>query len=153
MVDAVDSFLNNAVNLYLQAVDYCRISTSQIPTPVGAEIRQIKPDSGYLARSRPELQRSGHLVGEAESSARTTGPLVSSRIRLFLPNLRPAGRKLARTAGFRSTGRDPAVLCQIPAKFAGIRRKWPDSCNFCRNLYMKNIYIFLYYFLLIFFIL
>jgi len=38
MVDAVDSFLNNAVDLYVQAVDYCRISTSQIPTPVGAGI-------------------------------------------------------------------------------------------------------------------
>jgi hypothetical protein len=38
MVDAVDSLLNNAVNLYVQAVDYCRNSTSQIPTPVGAGI-------------------------------------------------------------------------------------------------------------------
>jgi hypothetical protein len=40
MVDAVDYFLNNAVDLYVQAVDYCRISTSQILTPVGAGIRR-----------------------------------------------------------------------------------------------------------------
>jgi hypothetical protein len=46
MVDAVDSFLNKVVDLYVQAVDYCRISTSQIPTPVGAGIQQIKPESG-----------------------------------------------------------------------------------------------------------
>jgi hypothetical protein len=29
MVDAVDSFLNNAVDIYVQAIDYCQISTSQ----------------------------------------------------------------------------------------------------------------------------
>jgi hypothetical protein len=47
MVDAVlDSLLNNAVNFYVQAVDYCQISTNQIPTPVDAGIRQIKPESG-----------------------------------------------------------------------------------------------------------
>lgn len=54
MVDAVDSFLNNAVDLYIQAVEYCRISISQIPTPVNAEIRQIRAESGrYRARFRP----------------------------------------------------------------------------------------------------
>jgi hypothetical protein len=46
MVDAVDSLLNNAVDFYVQAVDYCWISTSQIPTPIDAGIRQIKPESG-----------------------------------------------------------------------------------------------------------
>jgi hypothetical protein len=48
MVDAVDSLLNNSVDFYVQAVDYCRISTSQIPTSVGAGIRQIKPESGNV---------------------------------------------------------------------------------------------------------
>jgi hypothetical protein len=92
MIDAVDSLLNNAVNFYVQPVDYCRISTSQIPTPIGAGIGQIKPESGdvqqmlpdsgdtdwlefgrsgrisdYIAGSRP---RSGHLVGILDESGR-----------------------------------------------------------------------------------
>jgi hypothetical protein len=46
MVDVVDSLLNNAVDFYVQAVDYCRISTSQIPTPVNVGIQQNKPESG-----------------------------------------------------------------------------------------------------------
>jgi hypothetical protein len=58
MVDAVDSLLNNAVDLYVQAVDYYRISTSQIPTPVGVEIRLHPADVaefwGYCARFRPD---------------------------------------------------------------------------------------------------
>jgi hypothetical protein len=40
MVDVIDSLLNIAVDLYVQAVDYCRILTSQIPTPVGAGFRR-----------------------------------------------------------------------------------------------------------------
>jgi hypothetical protein len=46
MIDAVESLLNNAVDFYVQAVDYCRISTSQILTPVGAGIRQIRSEFG-----------------------------------------------------------------------------------------------------------
>jgi hypothetical protein len=38
MVDAVDSLLNNAVDLYVQSVHYRQIPTSQIPTLVNAEI-------------------------------------------------------------------------------------------------------------------
>jgi hypothetical protein len=38
MVNAVDSLLNNTVDLYVQAVDYRWIPTSQTPTPVDAEI-------------------------------------------------------------------------------------------------------------------
>jgi hypothetical protein len=53
MVDAVDSFLNNAVDLYIQAVEYCRISTSQIPTPIGVGIRQIRPESGEIWQTLP----------------------------------------------------------------------------------------------------
>lgn len=51
MVDGIDSFLNNAVDLYIQAVEYCRISTSQIPTLVGVGIRQIKPESGEIQQT------------------------------------------------------------------------------------------------------
>jgi len=54
MVDAIDSFLNNAVDLYVQAVDYCRTSTSQILTPVGAGIQQIKPESGDVRQMSPD---------------------------------------------------------------------------------------------------
>jgi len=105
MVDAVDSLLNNAVDFYVQAVDYCRISTSQIPTPVDVGIRQIKlesgdvqqmspdsgdtmPDSGktgrsgrisgYNAGSRPECQRSGHLAGILDGSGHSGR--ISSRL-------------------------------------------------------------------------
>jgi hypothetical protein len=39
MVDAVDPLLNDAVDLYIQAVDYRRIPTSQISTPVGTITR------------------------------------------------------------------------------------------------------------------
>jgi hypothetical protein len=53
MVDAVDSLLNNAVDLYVQAVDYYRISTSQILTPVGVRIRQIRPESGDVQQMSP----------------------------------------------------------------------------------------------------
>jgi hypothetical protein len=56
MVDAVDSFLNNAFDLYVQVVDYCRISTSQISTPVGAGIRQIKPESGDVRQMWPDSE-------------------------------------------------------------------------------------------------
>jgi hypothetical protein len=62
MVDAVDYFLNNAVDLYVQAVDYCRISTSQIPTPVGVGIRQIKPESGDVRQMSPD---SGDIMPDS----------------------------------------------------------------------------------------
>jgi hypothetical protein len=58
-----------------------------------------------------------------------------------------SGRKLARTAGFRSIGWDPAILCRIPAKIAGIRQKWPDSDNFDGiSIFqiLKNIFILFY---------
>jgi hypothetical protein len=56
MVDVVDSLLNNAVDFYVQAVDYCRISTSQILSLVGAEIRQIKSESNENGRVSATLQ-------------------------------------------------------------------------------------------------
>lgn len=48
MENAVDSLLNNAIDLYVQAVDYCRISTSQIPTLINAGIRHIRLESGDI---------------------------------------------------------------------------------------------------------
>jgi len=38
MANAVDHLLNDTVDLYVQAIDYHRISTSHIPTPTGAGI-------------------------------------------------------------------------------------------------------------------
>lgn len=65
MVDAVDSLLNNAVDLYVQAVDYRRIPTSQTPTLVSAEIRQIMPESGDVLQpsldSSDTVPDSGHF--------------------------------------------------------------------------------------------
>jgi len=79
MVDAVDFFLNNAVDLYVQAVDYCRISTSQIPTPVGAGILQIKPESKDV---RQMSQDSGDIMpdsGQTGRNGRISGYLAGSR--------------------------------------------------------------------------
>jgi hypothetical protein len=96
------------------------------------------------------LDRSGRLAeilaGFGSDLARTTRPPASSRIRPVRPRSSQNGEIPARTAGFRSTGRDPAALCRIPAKIAGIRQKWSDSSNFCRNLYLLNMKkkIFLY---------
>jgi len=69
MVDAIDSLLNNAVDLYVQAVNYRRISTSQILTrsmPESGDVWQMSPDSGYLASPTeilPEWQDPGQLAG------------------------------------------------------------------------------------------
>jgi hypothetical protein len=115
MVDTVDSLLNNAVDFYVQVVDYCQISTSQIPTLVSARIRQIKPesgdvqqmssdsgdtmpDSGYIAGSRPERRRSGHLAG-------------------ILAGILDGSGQNGRTPGIWL---DPAVLAESPAN-------WPET--------------------------
>jgi hypothetical protein len=55
MVDAVDSLLNNAVDLYVQAVDYHRIPTSQIPTPIIAGFRLDWPESCRSGQKLPEF--------------------------------------------------------------------------------------------------
>lgn len=60
MLYAVDSFLNNAVDLYIQAVEYCRISTSQIPTNQ-AGIRQTSPDSGDTVPDFGQTGQSGRV--------------------------------------------------------------------------------------------
>jgi hypothetical protein len=99
MVDAVDSLLNNAVDLYIQAVDYCRISTSQIPTLVGAEIRQIKPESDDVRQMSPDSEDTIPDFGQTvRNLARAAGsPAISS----------DPGTNPARTPDIRSTGRDP----------------------------------------------
>jgi hypothetical protein len=73
-------------------------------------------------------------------------PATSSRCR-WIPGISPfwldpavLAESPARTAGFRSTGRDPVVLCRIPATLP----------EFVYAKYKKKI--FLYYFILIFFI-
>jgi hypothetical protein len=101
MVDAVDFFLNNAVNLYVQVVDYCRISTSQIPTSVGVEIRQIKPESGDVRQMSPDSgdtmldsgQTGRNLARAAGSSAISSDPGPDPAI---TPEIWPSGWNLGR---------------------------------------------------------
>jgi len=45
MADIINPLLNNAVNLYVQAIDYRRIPTSQIPALVGAGIQSLLLES------------------------------------------------------------------------------------------------------------
>jgi len=118
------------------------------------------PDSSHIGRSNRVSGRiTGYLAGILDGSgldlARTARPSSSGRIRPFWWNLRLVrpgssqnGGIPARTAGFRSTGRDPTIFCRIPAIFAGIRQKWSDSGNFagiciCQIL-KKYFYIILY---------
>jgi hypothetical protein len=153
MVDAVDYFLNNTVDLYIQAVEYCRISTSQIPTPVGAGIRQIRPESGRHRRILEiPCQIPAILAGAAGSSAiwpgyrRDSAVLAESPagIRLFWPNLRPGSSQNGGiSTSWPETGRDPAVFCRIPTKIAGIRQKWPDPSNFARICICQILIFFL----------
>jgi hypothetical protein len=82
MVDVVNSFLNNAVDLYVQAVNYCQISTSQIPTPVGAGIRRCPVD---VAGFRGYHESGRYLAGAARSSAVSLDPART-------PDNQPSGR-------------------------------------------------------------
>jgi hypothetical protein len=83
MIDTVNSLLNNAVDLYVQAVEYRRI-----PTLVGAGIRQIMPESSDIWQPSPNFggtvpdfgQTVWILDGAAGSSAIWPG---------YWPNLRP----------------------------------------------------------------
>jgi hypothetical protein len=137
MVYAVDSFLNNAVDLYIQAVEYCRISTSQILTPVGAGIRQTYPvsedtvpDSGQNGRT-PDIWPDPAVLAESPAS--------------------PAVILLERW--------DPGLLVRnqlgrpVSDQLAEIRLFFVGFLQLCQNLYLPNIKKKLYYFILIFFIL
>jgi hypothetical protein len=126
MVDAVDSLLNNAVDLYVQAVDYHRIPTSQISTPVGAEIRRhpatVAGFQQYCARFQPHWAESSwsgrisdYLVGILDRSGRS-GRISgqSGRISSHLAGIRPF------CARFRQRSSESGTNGQILAIFAGI---------------------------------
>jgi len=132
MVDVVDSFLNNVVNLYVQAVDYCQISTSKIPIPVDAGTRQIRPESGDVRQtsldSGDTVPYSGHtgrnLAGAAGSQAIWPDPGPDpARTPDHWPSgrdpgrIRPGSGQNSRTP---SIWPDPAVLAESPASPAGI---------------------------------
>jgi hypothetical protein len=107
----------------------------QIPARLAGEAGSpaISPDLQLSGRDTGRIGRiSSCLAGEAGSGQNAGSPAIWPDPR-HLAGSGCSGRisgQLARTAGFRSTGRDPAVLCRIPAKIAGILRKWPDSGNF-----------------------
>jgi hypothetical protein len=126
MVDAADSFLNNAVDLCVQAVDYYRISTSQIPTPVGARIQQIKPEFGDVwqmsADSGDTMPDSGQTGrrGRIRPECRITGQ--NGRTPGIWLNLLPAGPETGQDGRFPvnwpRSGRIPATLLEfVYAKF------------------------------------
>jgi hypothetical protein len=120
-----------------------RLDPARMPDhwPFGQDPGRIWPSGRDTGRVRPESGKNGRTPGIWSDPA----ALAES----------PTSWPLARTAGFRSTGRDPTVLCRIPAKIIGIRQKWPDSGNFCRNLYMPNIYkkkIILFYINIFYFV-
>jgi hypothetical protein len=75
MVNAVDSLLNNAVDLYVQTVDYHWIPTSQIPTLVGARIRQIMPESSDVRQPSPD---SGHIGPVSDQSGQNLAGAAGS---------------------------------------------------------------------------
>jgi hypothetical protein len=75
MIDAVDSLLNNAVDLYVQAVDYRHISTSQISISVGARIRQIMPEFGDIRQPSPD---SSSTLPDSGQTGRISGYLAGS---------------------------------------------------------------------------
>jgi hypothetical protein len=94
-----------------------------------------KPGSGHLAGILDESDRSGWDTGRIRSERSDPQHLAGSGC---------SGRKQARTAGFRSIGRDPAGLCRNPAIMAEFRQLLPEF------VYAKFKKIFLYYFILIF---
>jgi hypothetical protein len=75
MADAVDHFLNDAVVLYVQAIDYRRIPTNQILAPVeSGKLCQNPAMSGYRRRIPTVLcQILARLVKSVQDLARTAG--------------------------------------------------------------------------------
>jgi hypothetical protein len=147
MVDTVDSFLNNAVGLYVQAVDYCRISTSQIPTLVDAGIRQIKSESGDVRQMSPDSGDTnarfqpdwpGHLAGILDGFGRLAGILAEAAGSPAIwpdpvpdpartPDHRPSGSnpRRIRPEGW-DTGLDLARTARPPAS-GRIWPFWPET--------------------------
>jgi hypothetical protein len=127
VVDTVDSLLNNAVDLYVQAVDYRRIPTSQTPTPVGVESDKLcwNPATFGNCRRIPAIQ--------CQISARAArSPAIWSG---YWPEPRPSGREPGRIrqfcAGFRQRSQESGTNGLIPGTFAG-------------NCMKNNFYIILY---------
>jgi hypothetical protein len=134
MVNAVNSLLNNAADLYVLAVNYRRIPTSQISTrlvPESGDVRQMSRDSGSTGQIPANLARNWPERPDVRLSSRDT-----SRI---LP-------------GSGQNGWISGHLVGILAIPAGSAHFVSDSGKDCRNLYVSNIKkIFLYYFILTFF--
>jgi hypothetical protein len=162
MVDAVlDSLLNKAVDFYVQAVDYCRISISQIPTPVGTGIWQIKPGSGDVQQMSPD---SRDTMPDSGQTGRISGYIAESRPRsgqnagdpaiwpeswtdpagspAFWPGYWPERPDSARTPDHRPSGRDPGWIRLFwpnlrpagrkLARTAGFRSTGRDPTVLCR---------------------
>jgi hypothetical protein len=154
MVYAVDSFLNNAVDLYIQAVEYCWISTSQISTPVGAGIRQMRLESGRHRRILEiPCQIQARLAGAAGSPVGSRPERLDPR--QFWRNLRPgSSQNDGIPASWPEIGQDG----RFPVNWPRSGRFLPDSSKdrrnptkmarfrqLCRNLYLPNIKkLFLY---------
>jgi hypothetical protein len=125
MLDAIDSLLNNAVDFYVQVVDYRRISTSQILTPVGAGIRQPSPDFGdtVLDSGQSGWNLSGatgspaiwpDLVGILDGSGRSGRISGQSALDLARTTISDkSDRDPPRTVGSRPAGRIPATFAEI----------------------------------------
>jgi hypothetical protein len=129
MVDTIDSFLNNAVDLYVQAVDYRRILTSQILTPVSAKIRQPSPDSGCIVPDSGQTGRiPSHIAGILDRSDR------SGRISCQIwPGRLGSGRFV------RDSGRDRWNPAQM-ARFRSLSHEFV-----CVKYKKKYFYIILYF--------
>jgi hypothetical protein len=119
MVDAVD--------LYVQALDYRRIPTSQIPTPVGAEIRQIMPESGDVRQ--PSLDSSGTVLDSGQLAGATGSPAIWPDLAVLAETrawIRPF------CAGFRQRLPESSTNGLIPPTYAG-------NC-------MKNIFLLIFFY-------
>jgi hypothetical protein len=99
-----------------------------------SDIRQPSLDSDNTVPNFGQIGRCGRISGYLAEVLAGSGR--SSRIS------GQSGRDPPRTAG-SSIGRDPAVLCRILAKIAGIRHKWPDSGHYA-GICMSNIKKYLY---------
>jgi hypothetical protein len=136
MVDAVDSFLNNAVDLYVQTVDYCQISTSQILTPVGAGIRQIKPKSGDVRQMSPD---SGNIMPDSGQNAGDPAiwPESWTDSAIWPESWTDPAWILAGEAGILDgsgcSGRISGQDGRFPVNWLGSGRFVPDSCKVHQN--------------------
>jgi hypothetical protein len=135
MANAIKLLLNDAVNLYVQAVDYLRILKSQIPAPIDVRIWKIMPESltsGYCCQISTVLcQILARLAGILDGSDR------SSRIQSFWLGSSQNNRI---TASWPGSSKDR----WLPVNWPGSSRLVLDS----DYLYVPNIkkyfYIILY---------